>query len=228
MCYGNRNVCFRNIVECFPHKVMKSIVGTFSLGEFGIHYSKRKRDNIDDFGRWMMFVSLVFSIVYPVLPFFRYIFVAFLAFAFLCVLGQTTRVTDQVNVVKKKLVLIGVYAMFLVGVFAGLGLLDGNALDPYIKQVLPSIIDKEYMNPYFYFTSPIVAVYLLQAIIFMIALYYQWAQFMYMRLEDTYKAAWMITWILKIILCCTILFTFSYNGFDAIEQIYNIKEQTEA
>ena len=172
----------------------------------------------------MMFISFVFCIVYPIIPFYQYIYAAFLTFAFLCTLGQTLRVTEKEHFVKKKIVFLGVWFMFAIGLVGALGYFNGGTIAPYVKQITKIIAKKKYMNPYFYFTDPAVPMLVLQALIMIVPLYCMWAQFIYMRLEDTYKARWMVTWILKITICCSLMFGLSCYGVNGIKAIYNIKE----
>ncbi|WP_317395742.1 hypothetical protein, partial [Faecalicoccus pleomorphus] len=63
---------------------------------------------------------------------------------------------------------------------------------------------------------------LLQGILYMLPMYCMWAQFKYMRLENTYKSRNIGLFTIKILFICLVMVALSYGGIEVLNWAYYI------
>ena len=63
---------------------------------------------------------------------------------------------------------------------------------------------------------------LFQAFLYFIPMYCLWAQFKYMRLEDTYTGRNIGLFLIKVILICIFMVLFAYGGYEVLNWAYYI------
>jgi len=76
---------------------------------------------------------------------------------------------------------------------------------------------------FYLLTNHSIIVYILQGILFFIPVYCMWSQFKYMRLENTYKAMNIITYVIKVLFICFVMAFLAIEGFDFINFVYQVE-----
>lgn len=205
-----------------PTRFLYKIFKPFTMYTFGIRYIRRRRDHVDTFTNFMLFFSVLFCLIYWILPFYQILYGLWLFFTFLCTFGQACKVALNEKTLAGKVVIYGVYLMFAFGIISTMGLLNNGESFRYISQFAHDVFNLKITNVYYYFTNPTFTIVVLQGFIFMVPLYCLWAQFKYMRLEETYKAQWLVTYCFKILFVCAFMFLISYFGFEGIKIVFQI------
>ncbi|MDD7281765.1 MAG: hypothetical protein PUH10_07265 [Erysipelotrichaceae bacterium] len=212
------------VLVLIPTKNWNRILKPFTLSTTGIRYIRRRRDHVDTLANVFLFVSALFCILYWIIPFYQIFYVLWLLFSFLCTFAQASRVSASASTAVGKITLFGVYLMFGIGLVGGIGLLNNNVASAYVSSFFKDIIQGNLLNPYYYFTDPTITVVVTEGIILFFPCYCLWAQFNYMRLEDTFKARWIATYVLKVIFVCALMYGISSFGFDFIKVVFQIKD----
>ena len=211
------------VLILIPTKVWYVIFKLFSFNKFGVRYIRRRRDNTDTLGNFFLFISLLICLAFWIIPFYKVVYIAWLTFAFFATFGQAARVSLELNVLKAKLCQYGVILMFGFGVITTIGLVNGFASDAYIPLFVDDVFSMSIADPYYYFVSPTFSFIVMQFIVLFIPCYCLWAQFKYMRLEDTFKARWIVTYMFKILVVCAVMFGFAYGGFELIKIAFQLE-----
>ncbi len=210
------------ILILIPTRFLNIVFGIFSLGNYGVRYIRRRRDHTDSLANFFLFISLILSCTFFLIPGYQYVIGAWLTFAFLCTFGQATRVCVSIPAVKAKIVLFGVYLMFACGLASSIGFINGFVVNGYISAFTKAIFGGEAKNVFFYLQSPLTFYMLIEGFIIFVSCYNLWAQFKYLRLENTYKAKWMVTYIMKILFVCAVVIGTAYFGFNFVGTVYQI------
>lgn len=172
---------------------------------------------------FFLFIGLIFSVLYFVLPFYSLIYAVFLIFSFLCVLGQANRVLKKKNRNVYRIVIYGLYLMAAIGLVSALGLLNNHVADMMVTTYRTDLFAGNVFDIFYLLTNHSIIVYILQGILFFIPVYCMWSQFKYMRLENTYKAMNIITYVIKVLFICFVMAFLAIEGFDFINFVYQVE-----
>lgn len=214
---------FGIIFALVPSRTYNILTKTLSFDKKGIRYIRRRHDKVDALANLFLFIGLIFSVLYFVLPFYSLIYAVFLIFSFLCVLGQANRVLKKKNRNVYRIVIYGLYLMTAIGLVSALGLLNNHVADMMVTTYRTDLFAGNVFDIFYLLTNHSIIVYILQGILFFIPVYCMWSQFKYMRLENTYKAMNIITYVIKVLFICFVMAFLAIEGFDFINFVYQVE-----
>lgn len=214
---------FGIIFTLVPSRTYNVLTKTLSFDKKGIRYIRRRHDKVDALANLFLFIGLIFSVFYFVLPFYSLIYAVFLIFSFLCVLGQANRVLKKKNRNVYRIVIYGLYLMTAIGLVSALGLLNNHVADMMVTTYRTDLFAGNVFDIFYLLTNHSIIVYILQGILFFIPVYCMWSQFKYMRLENTYKAMNIITYVIKVLFICFVMAFLAIEGFDFINFVYQVE-----
>lgn len=214
---------FGIIFALVPSRTYNILTKTLSFDKKGIRYIRRRHDKVDALANLFLFIGLIFSVLYFVLPFYSLIYAVFLIFSFLCVLGQANRVLKKKNRNVYRIVIYGLYLMTAIGLVSALGLLNNHVADMMVTTYRTDLSAGNVFDIFYLLTNHSIIVYILQGILFFIPVYCMWSQFKYMRLENTYKAMNIITYVIKVLFICFVMVFLAIEGFDFINFVYQVE-----
>lgn len=214
---------FGIIFALVPSRTYNILTKTLSFDKKGIRYIRRRHDKVDALANLFLFIGLIFSVFYFVLPFYSLIYAVFLIFSFLCVLGQANRVLKKKNRNVYRIVIYGLYLMTAIGLVSALGLLNNHVADMMVTTYRTDLFAGNVFDIFYLLTNHSIIVYILQGILFFIPVYCMWSQFKYMRLENTYKAMNIITYVIKVLFICFVMVFLAIEGFDFINFVYQVE-----
>lgn len=214
---------FGIIFALVPSRTYNILTKTLSFDKKGIRYIRRRHDKVDALANLFLFIGLIFSVFYFVLPFYSLIYAVFLIFSFLCVLGQANRVLKKKNKNVYRIVIYGLYLMTAIGLVSALGLLNNHVADMMVTTYRTDLFAGNVFDIFYLLTNHSIIVYILQGILFFIPVYCMWSQFKYMRLENTYKAMNIITYVIKVLFICFVMAFLAIEGFDFINFVYQVE-----
>lgn len=214
---------FGIIFALVPPRTYNILTKTLSFDKKGIRYIRRRHDKVDALANLFLFIGLIFSVLYFVLPFYSLIYAVFLIFSFLCVLGQANRVLKKKNRNVYRIVIYGLYLMTAIGLVSALGLLNNHVADMMVTTYRTDLFAGNVFDIFYLLTNHSIIVYILQGILFFIPVYCMWSQFKYMRLENTYKAMNIITYVIKVLFICFVMAFLAIEGFDFVNFVYQVE-----
>lgn len=214
---------FGIIFALVPSRTYNILTKTLSFDKKGIRYIRRRHDKVDALANLFLFIGLIFSVLYFILPFYSLIYAVFLIFSFLCVLGQANRVLKKKNRNVYRIVIYGLYLMTAIGLVSALGLLNNHVADMMVTTYRTDLFAGNVFDIFYLLTNHSIIVYILQGILFFIPVYCMWSQFKYMRLENTYKAMNIITYVIKVLFICFVMVFLAIEGFDFINFVYQVE-----
>lgn len=214
---------FGIIFALVPSRTYNILTKTLSFDKKGIRYIRRRHDKVDALANLFLFIGLIFSVLYFILPFYSLIYAVFLIFSFLCVLGQANRVLKKKNRNVYRIVIYGLYLMTAIGLVSALGLLNNHVADMMVTTYRTDLFAGNVFEIFYLLTNHSIIVYILQGILFFIPVYCMWSQFKYMRLENTYKAMNIITYVIKVLFICFVMVFLAIEGFDFINFVYQVE-----
>lgn len=214
---------FGIIFALVPSRTYNILTKTLSFDKKGIRYIRRRHDKVDALANLFLFIGLIFSVLYFILPFYSLIYAVFLIFSFLCVLGQANRVLKKKNKNVYRIVIYGLYLMTAIGLVSALGLLNNHVADMMVTTYRTDLFAGNVFDIFYLLTNHSIIVYILQGILFFIPVYCMWSQFKYMRLENTYKAMNIITYVIKVLFICFVMVFLAIEGFDFINFVYQVE-----
>lgn len=214
---------FGIIFALVPSRTYNILTKTLSFDKKGIRYIRRRHDKVDALANLFLFIGLIFSVLYFILPFYSLIYAVFLIFSFLCVLGQANRVLKKKNRNVYRIVIYGLYLMTAIGLVSALGLLNNHVADMMVTTYRTDLFAGNVFDIFYLLTNHSIIVYVLQGILFFIPVYCMWSQFKYMRLENTYKAMNIITYVIKVLFICFVMVFLAIEGFDFINFVYQVE-----
>ena len=214
---------FGIIFALVPSRTYNILTKTLSFDKKGIRYIRRRHDKVDALANLFLFIGLIFSVLYFVLPFYSLIYAVFLIFSFLCVLGQANRVLKKKNRNVYRIVIYGLYLMACIGLVSASGMLNNHVADMLVITFRTDLFAGNVFNVFYLLTNHSIMVYILQGILFFIPVYCMWSQFKYMRLENTYKAMNIITYVIKVLFICFVMAFLAIEGFDFINFVYQVE-----
>lgn len=214
---------FGIIFALVPSRTYNILTKTLSFDKKGIRYIRKRHDKVDALANLFLFIGLIFSVFYFVLPFYSLIYAVFLIFSFLCVLGQANRVLKKKNRNVYRIVIYGLYLMACIGLVSASGMLNNHVADMLVITFRTDLFAGNVFDIFYLLTNHSIIVYILQGILFFIPVYCMWSQFKYMRLENTYKAMNIITYVIKVLFICFVMAFLAIEGFDFINFVYQVE-----
>lgn len=210
------------LILLIPFPVLGTITSPFSFRTFGIRKIKRWNNHTDTLGNFFLWVSLLFCIAAPAIPYFQYFYLVWLTFSWLCAISRAVRLKDVSEKWKKSTVLFLLNLLYGFSLVTALGLMNHGGLIYYTHQFWADIQNGQALHPMYYMTSPIFVCCLIQFVLMLIPLYSFWSQFKYMRLENTYKARFMGFYIIKELIVIVVVFLLGTVSLGLVENMYNI------
>lgn len=213
------------LILLIPLKTLALITTPFTFKTFGIRRIKRWHSHTDTLGNLMLWISVIFAFAAPWIPYSPIIFAVWITFSWLCAVSRAVRM-NAVDHRWKKLVVI-----FYLNMIFGFGLLCGVGAFSYFSLPIRSflfandIVSGKGLQAMYYLTSPQPAAYLLQALLLLIPLCSLWGQFKYMRLENTFKARNMFTYIVKYTVQIVVIAAIGFIGQRGIEKVYQVSPE---
>ena len=64
--------------------------------------------------------------------------------------------------------------------------------------------------------------WLFQGVLFLFPLFIMWSHFKYMRLENSVKAVYFVTYIMKMIFLIVVVMFISYGAFEFLDKVYQV------
>lgn len=209
------------ILLLIPLRWQSAMTVPFSFRTFGIRKIRRWHSRTDTLANLMLWISVIFCILAPWIPYAPIIYLVWLIFTWLAAVSRAIRLSK----VKSRPVRLTV--IFMVDLVAAIGLLSTmgfyNNFVLWIRAFLfgNDVITKEAWELMYYLSSPNPAFYLIQTILLILPLASLWGQFKYMRLENTFKAANLTTYCIKNVFLCLVMAVFAIFSPGVIERIYN-------
>ena len=210
------------LMSILPKPVYNAITRAFSMHKNGIRRIQKYRTTTDSIGNLMLGISIVFCIFYCFIPFYSFLYGIFFIVSHLCLLAQANRVTT------KKPKQIAKTVIFLTNVFAGvsflgaLGFLNGHASVAVINQFMIDFHAHKVFNILYLLQNRTWRYWLFQGALFMFPLFIMWSHFKYMRLENSVKAVYFVTYIIKMLFLIMIVLCFSCGAFDFLDMVYQV------
>ncbi|MBD5424082.1 MAG: hypothetical protein HDR44_03035 [Allobaculum sp.] len=204
-----------------PLKITAVLTTPFSLKTFGIRKIKRWHSRTDTLANFMLWVSCLFSVGAPWIPYSPLLYAAWLTFTWLCAISRAVRLSEVRSRSRKTLIIFLLNLMYFISLFVTIGALNNYTLWIQSFGFANAVLDHTALNLMFYLSSPLPGAYLVQTILLMIPLVTFWSQFKYMRLENTFKARNIGTYIVKMVLTMVILTALGAYGAQTVGKIYS-------
>lgn len=220
--YGLLALFLAIVMGFIPVKVLRRVTSVFSLKEQGIRTMKRRHDRTDTLANLCLFVSIVFSLFHWLIPGSYMIYGVLLAVSYLCVLGQTSRITVKMDQSQHSTIVICISLMFFFGLFSAIGCFNDFVTFDSAIQFRHDLFSGRLFDILYFLHSFAPMMVLLQAILYLLPMYCMWAQFKYMRLENTYKSRNIGLFVLKVLFLCMVMVALSYGGIEVLNWAYYI------
>ncbi len=204
-----------------PLKITAIVTTPFSLKTFGIRKIKRWHSRTDTLANFMLWVSCLLSILAPWIPYSPLLYAGWLTFSWLCAVSRAVRLSEVRSRSRKTLIIFLLNLLYFSSLFITLGALNQYTLWIQSFGFANAIISHEAWHMMFYLSSPLPAAYLVQTIILIVPVVVFWSQFKYMRLENTYQARNIGTYIFKMVLLVIVLTLLGAYGAQAVGLIYS-------
>lgn len=213
------------LILLIPFHVLGTITSPFTFRTFGIRKIKRWNNHTDTLANLFLWVSLFFCIGAPAIPSFQYIYLIWLTFSWLCAISRAVRLKDVSEKWKRSTVLLLLNLLYGFSLISALGLMNHGGLISYTRTFWADIQNGQALHPMYYMTSPVFVCCLAQIILMLIPLYSFWSQFKYMRLENTFKARFIGSYIVKQIIVITVVFFLGTLSLGMLEGMYHVPEE---
>lgn len=210
------------IMSVLPKPVYNGITSVFSMHKNGIRKIQKYHTTTDSIANLMIGISIAFSILYCFIPFYSVLYGLFFIVSYLCMLAQANRVTS------KKTKQIAKTVIFLTNVFAGicflgaLGFLNHHIASGVITQFMIDFHAHKVFNILYLLQNRTWMYWLFQGLLFVFPLFIMWSHFKYMRLENSVKAVYFITYILKMVFMIVVMLAFSTQAFSFLDMVYQV------
>ena len=221
--------CIACIMSLLPKAIYKYIANIFSMHKYGIRKQQRYRTYTETFGNLMIGISLFFCVIYCFLPFYNGIYFILFIFSYLCMLSQTYLVTRKKSNSIFRTVLILVNLFSAVCILGATGYFNQHAYVSVLNQFLIDFKAGQVFDVLYLLKNRTWMYYLFQGVIFAFPLVIMWNQFKYMRLENSVKAIYFGTYIIKMLfmICFFVLLTTKMFVFlDFVYQVEALKKSS--
>lgn len=210
------------IMSILPKPFYNGITRLFSMRKNGIRRIQKYHTTTDSIANVLIGISVLFCLFYCFIPFYSWAYGFFFILSYLCLLAQTNRVTS------KKSKQIARTAIWLTNVFAGvsflgtLGFLNHHMASGVINQFMIDFHAHKVFDILYLLQNRTWMYWLFQGLLFLLPLFIMWSHFKYMRLENSVKAVYFVTYILKMLWLILIVLCISLVSFDFLDQVYQV------
>lgn len=210
------------IMSILPKPFYNGITRLFSMGKNGIRRIQKYHTTTDSIANLLIGISVLFCIFYCFIPFYSFFYGFFFILSYLCLLAQTNRVTS------KKSKEIARTVIWLTNIFAGvsflgtLGFLNHHISSAVIAQFMIDFHAHKVFDILYILQNRTWMYWLFQGLLFLYPLFIMWSHFKYMRLENSVKAVYFVTYILKMLWIIFIVLGISLVSFDFLDQVYQV------
>lgn len=210
------------LMSILPKPVYNAITRVFSMHKNGIRKIRKYNSTTDSIANLLITISIVFSIFYCFIPFYSILYAIFFIVSFLCLLAQANRVTS------KKTQSVARTVIFLTNLFSGisflgaLGFLNQHISDAVIAQFMIDFQAHKVFDILYLLQNRTWMYWLFQGILFLFPLFIMWSHFKYMRLENSVKAVYFVTYIIKMIFLIVVVLLVSYGTFEFLDKVYQV------
>lgn len=205
-----------------PSKSLQPLTKWFSLGKKGIRQIRSRRDQTDTIANACLAASLLFSLIFWLIPGHFVIYGIFLFLTFLALLGQTNRISAKKPPAYRGALLFSVSLMFFFGLFSGLGCFNDFVTWKAASQFTKDLFSGEVFHIFYFLRNYVPMMVLLQGLCYLFPMYCLWAQIKYMRLENTYKGRNIGLFVVKILWLCLLMIVLSCGGVEVLNWAYYI------
>lgn len=205
-----------------PLKVQSTLTVPFSFRTFGIRKIRRWHSRTDTLANLMLWISAIFCVLAPWIPYSPLIYLAWLILTWLATVSRAIRLTRVTKKGVKLTVIFFVNLVFAIGMLAAMGFYNNFAL--WIRSFLfaNDIVSGEGLRLMYYLSSVQPGAYLVQTLLLLLPVCALWGQFKYMRLENTYKARFMGFYIIKQLIVIAVVFFLGTMALGLTEDMYNV------
>ncbi len=211
---------------CFlPASACDCLAKKASLGSFGIRELPRRNDRTDTLANCILFVLFIFSCVYWLIPDMTIVYILYtVLYLFSCILlfGQTCRISKDFGDGAHLALFLLIGLMMFVSYVSALGLLNGQQIIIDVVSFRKQVQANQLLDYFYYLKHHEFFSVFIQGVLFFASFYVVWAQFKYMRLEDTFKANHIVLFAFKIVFVCAIMMGLSYGGYYALDFAYYV------
>lgn len=212
------------VVLCIlPESVQKWLAQYISLGQFGIRTIERRHDKTDTLGNIILFLCLVFCVSYWLLPeyfFIIYSILFWISFVILC--AQVFRISQDYPQKKQISLILSIYVMCVIAYCCAAGFLSGHQIYHDLSLFLKDIHKNPFTSVLYYLQNYQWASVILTGVTMMYSFYLVWAQFKYMRLENSFKADNIIFFWIKVTFVSILSIALGYGGYVLLAVSYHI------
>jgi hypothetical protein len=213
-----------------PAGWIRTVTSPFTFHNFGIRKIKRMHTTTDTLANGLETVCLLFCIIYPIVPAYSWIYLLILIFTFLCTLSRwavmAAKGKDWKHKVECAFVLFGYWMVFAAGLLCNTVLEADNA-SVFISNWLHALFQGTYLDVMYYLVNPDLFFWLLKGFLMAVPVFFLWQQFKYLRLERTYRAANIFTYVLKIIFILALMMVFCVEGYPFLYRVYQMDYKME-
>lgn len=211
---------FALVCLMIPLKTTAMLTGPFTMKRFGVRKIKRWHSQTDTLANLMLWISVLFCIAAPFIPYSPLIYGLWLTFTWLCTISRVPLMGRVKSKNEKLAVLFLLNLTYGVGLVAGLGMINGYRLWLDTFTFANMIESLEAFDIMLYLSDPMPAGFLLQIILLIWPLARLWGQFKYMRLEGTYKAVSITSYVVKSLIVIAAIALLGSFGDVALEKVY--------
>lgn len=210
------------LMSILPKWVYNGITSVFSMHKNGIRKIQKYHTTTDSIANLMIGISIVFSLFYCFIPFYSVLYSLFFIVSYLCMLAQANRVTN------KKTKQIAKTVILLINIFVGvcflgaLGFLNHHMSSSVITQFMIDFHAHKVFDILYLLQNRTWMYWLFQGLLFVFPLFIMWSHFKYMRLENSVKAVYFITYILKMVFMIAVMLAFSTQAFSFLDMVYQV------
>lgn len=208
-----------------PIKTLAAITQSFSLKTFGIRKIKRWKSRTDTLANFFLWISVLFSIFFPVIPYSKWIYCIWLTFTWLCTLSRAVRLTGVKSLNKKLIVIFFINCIYGFGLLCSLGAFNRDGLWVIAHTFYDDLVSGYAFQFAYLLWSINICGYVLQFLLLMLPAVWLWAQFKYMRLENSFNSRNIVFYIIKSVLQVLILLFLGIMGLPLVEDLYNIETE---
>lgn len=212
------------LIALLTPKALSIITYPFSFKTFGIRKIKRRHAVTDTFGNVCLCIALIYCLLYPFLPYNRYITIFLMTFSYLCTLSRVPRMSEVYKRRDKSLCAFFISAIFGYGLCGSLGLFNNQQLLDLAENFVAAVQDGQWKNVLFYLNNAAFMGYLCQGLLMAIVFYALWSQFKWMRVENIYKARNIFFYVCKMTVYLILILALSVFGGIGLSIIYQIEE----
>ena len=210
------------LMSILPKPVYNAITRVFSMHKNGIRKIRKYNSTTDSIANLLITISIVFSIFYCFIPFYSILYAIFFVVSYLCLLAQANRVTSKKTQSVARTVIFLTNLFSSISFLGALGFLNQHISDAVIAQFMIDFQAHKVFDILYLLQNRTWMYWLFQGILFLFPLFIMWSHFKYMRLENSVKAVYFVTYIIKMIFLIVVVLLVSYGTFEFLDKVYQV------